>query len=255
MTVSIPGWDQFELEDRGISHVVFTKGEGRGVIVTHELPGMTPQCIALGERLVGAGYRVFLPLLFGVPFQNALIRNAARICINREFRVFQDGKTSPIVDWLRALCRKAWAECAGPGVGMIGMCVTGNFAMTLLAEPSVFAPVTCQPTLPFGLSHSARALAMSPADLQAVKVRAQQENIPLLGFRFQEDRLCRAEKFQRIREELGDRFRPTHLPGRAHCVLTQDYVDEENHPTRKALGAILSFLHERLRSRGDALAH
>jgi dienelactone hydrolase len=246
MTVSIPGWDQFALEDREISHVVFTKGEGRGVIITHELPGMSPQCIALGERLVGAGYRVFLPLLFGAPFENALMRNFARVCISREFSVFRAGKTSPIVAWLRALCRKAWAECGGPGVGLIGMCLTGNFAITLLAEPSVFAPVTCQPTLPFGLSHSAKDLAMSPADLDAAMVRAQRDDVPLLGFRFRDDKLCRAEKFMRIAEELGDQFRATVLPGRGHSVLTHDYVDEEHHPTRKALEATLSFLHERL---------
>jgi dienelactone hydrolase len=252
VTASIPGWDQLEFQDRDISHTVFTKGLGRGVIITHELPGMTPECAALGERVVAAGYRVFMPLLFGVPLENALVRNVARICISREFSVFQAGKTSPIVDWLRALCRKAWAECGGPGVGVIGMCLTGNFAITLLAEPSVFAPVTCQPTLPLGFSNTAKELAMSTKDLEAVKRRAQQENIPLLGFRFQGDTLCRAEKFTRIREELGERFRATHLPGRGHCTLTQDYVDEEHHSTRKAFETILTFLHERLQGESGA---
>lgn len=250
MTASIPGWDQFALQDHDISHVVFVKGHGRAVIIIHELPGMTPECVALGERVCAAGYRVFMPLLFGAPLENALLRNLARICISRELSVFRAGKTSPIVAWLRALCRKAWAECAGPGVGVIGMCLTGNFAITLLAEPSVFAPVVCQPTLPLGIN-TARELAMSAADLEAVKLRAEQENIPLLGFRFQGDRLCRAEKFTRIREELGERFRPTHLPGQGHCTLTQDYVDKDNHPTRNALEAILSFLHERLRGQSD----
>src|SRR5882672_3880558 len=222
MAVTIPGWDQFELEDRGMSHAVFTKGMGRGVVLTHELPGMTPQCIELGGRLVGAGYRVFMPLLFGRPNQNAMLGSIARVCISREFSVFREGKTSPIVGWLRVLCRKAWAECGGAGVGMIGMCLTGNFAIALLAEPAVFAPVTCQPSLPLG---SAGGLGISAADLEAVKARARDSNVPLLGFRFDCDRICRAEKFQRISAEIGDRFRATVLPGPGHCVLTRDYVD------------------------------
>jgi dienelactone hydrolase len=242
----ISGWHRFDLQNAEMSHAVFVKGDGRGVVLLHELPGLTSQCVALGERLVHAKFRVYMPLLFGRASSRAVATNFVRLCMSREIFVFSAGQTSPIVDWLRALCRKAFAECQGPGVGVIGMCMTGNFAITLLAEPAVFAPVTCQPTLPFGFTRAAGELGMSAADLEAAKNRAQKENIPLLGFRFKDDFLCRAEKFQRIRAEFGACFRATELPGPGHSTLTEHFVDESGHPTRKAFDATRSFLRERL---------
>ena len=129
---------------------------------------------------------------------------------------------------------------------MIGMCITGNFAIILLAEPSKFAPIACQPTQPVGFPNTAGRLAMSDDDLAAGKARAETEHIPLLGFRFEGDRLCRPEKFLRLSAELGKHFRATTLPGAGHGVLTEDFVDREGHPTRHAWEATLAFLRERL---------
>ena len=172
MREELPGWEHFEFQHNDISHAVFVNGSGAGIVLMHELPGMTPPCVALAERLVAAGYRVFMPLLFGRPLKNTILRNTMRMCISREIWLFRTRRTSPIVDWLRSLCRKAWDECGGQGVGVIGMCLTGNFAITLLAEESVLAPVACQPTLPFGFAASARELAMLPEDLESVKTAA-----------------------------------------------------------------------------------
>jgi len=246
MPEELPGWEQFEFQHSDISHPVFVKGSGAGIVLLHELPGMTPPCVALAERLVAAGYRVFMPLLFGRPLKDTILRNTLRICVSREIWLFRTRRTSPIVDWLRSLCRKVWDECGGRGVGVIGMCLTGNFAITLLAEESVLAPVVCQPTLPLGFAASARELAMSPEDLQAVKNRSHNFGIALLGFRFKDDRLCRPGKFERIKEELGAQFDANTLPGVGHCVLTHDFVDENQHPTKQALDKTLHFLNERL---------
>jgi hypothetical protein len=68
------------------------------------------------------------------------------ICIHREFNVWYTGKSSPIVEWLRALARKAHADCGGRGVGAIGMCFTGGFALAMMTESTVVAPVLSQPS-------------------------------------------------------------------------------------------------------------
>jgi dienelactone hydrolase len=251
MAAELPGWEAFEFRNNDISHPVFVRGKGPGVVLIHELPGLTRQCVALAERLVVAGYCVFMPLLFGRPNEDALLRNTLRMCISREIWIFRSRQTSPVVDWLRALCRKTRDQCGGPGVGVIGMCLTGNFAIALLADECVLAPVTCQPSLPLGFSGSARELAMSPEDLDAVKTRARKLEITLLGFRFNDDRICRTEKFERIKEELGSQFDANTLPGAGHCVLTHDFIDESGHPTKQALEKTLRFLDQRLHARAS----
>ena len=70
------------------------------------------------------------------------------ICIRREFSVWATNRSSPIVDWLRALSREMHTQCGGNGVGAVGMCFTGNFALAMMTEPAVVAPVLSQPSLP-----------------------------------------------------------------------------------------------------------
>ena len=244
MATELPEWQQSDFAAGGISHVVYRKGTGPGVVLMHELPGLTPTCIRLGKWLVDAKYCVFMPLFFGRANEHAIAPvSVARICIQREIWLFSSGRTSPIVDWLRALCRHVKQECGGDGVGVVGMCLSGNFAITLLAEETVLAPVACQPSLPS--FRSARALAMSPADLAAVKARAVSANVPLIAFRFQCDWMCRAGKFARLAEELPNHFKPTTLPGNGHSVLTDDFI-KGGEPARKALRQVLEFLDTRL---------
>jgi len=228
----------------------------------HELPGLTPQVAAFAERVAAAGMTAVLPVLFGTPGKavsaGQMFSQLAHICIRREFRCFATRESSPLADWLRALCRQVHQECGGPGVGVVGMCVTGGFALALAADTVVLAPVLSQPSLPLLALTRARkdALAISPQDLATVKSRCA-AGLSILGLRFTADRFCPAERFQRLRRELGDAFTSIEIdsaPGNlrgisrwAHCVLTVDLVDEEGHPTRQALERVVDWLRTRLR--------
>ena len=149
-------FDTFGFSHEGTRRDVYTKGEGPGVVVMHEIPGITPQVAQFSRRVADAGFTVFMPHLFGTPGQpistGYALGQMIQCCIQREFRVLAERSSSPITDWLRALCREAHRRCGGPGVGAIGMCMTGNFALSLMVDPSVMAPVLSQPSLPFGLT-------------------------------------------------------------------------------------------------------
>jgi dienelactone hydrolase len=202
-----------------------------------------------------------MPVLFGTPGKPFSIPYAvgqlARACVSREFSVLAARQSSPITDWLRALCRSVHAELGGKGVGAIGMCLTGNFALTLMVDPAVMAPVLSQPSLPFPIGRERRAgLHISDEDLAAVKARVA-EGACLLGLRFTGDPLVPAERFERLRAELGPGFEgieidssrgnPHGIAAAAHSVVTNDLVDSEGHPTRVALDRVLRFFEERLR--------
>jgi dienelactone hydrolase len=137
------------------------------------------------------------------------------------------------------------------------MCLTGNFALALMVDESVMAPVLSQPSLPFPVSRSHReALHLSDADLSVVKRRVR-EGCPVLGMRFTADPLCPGDRFERLRRELGAGFEaieidsrpgnPHGIPRTAHSVVTKDLVDEAGHPTRAALERVLGFFAERLK--------
>ncbi|HEY2967368.1 MAG TPA: dienelactone hydrolase family protein [Casimicrobiaceae bacterium] len=253
--MSATGFSEFAFSDGDIEHGVFRTGGGPGVVIMHELPGMTEACTDFA-REVAREFTVFLPLMFGKPGDYAPLRSLARLCIGREFKLFAHRGGSPIADWLRALCRKVHAECGGPGVGVIGMCLSGNFALSLMADPSVLAPVASQPSLPLGLSRGSReALAVTPAEMSAAIARAQ-SGITLLGLRFSDDRLCPRERFASLRQALGPAFVAIEVDSskgnrwgirpNAHSILTDDFVDESGHPTREARDAVLAFLRQKL---------
>jgi dienelactone hydrolase len=214
-----------------------------------------------GQRLVDAGYRVYLPSLFGrpgAPFGGSEMRRTLRqVCVSREFILLAD-RTPPVVSWLRALATQAHAECGGPGVGAVGMCFTGGFALAMAVEPAVLAPVLSQPGLPAPLTARKRAaLGLDPADLASVKARTR-DGLCVLGLRFSQDRGSPAERFATLRAELGENFEaieidsspgnPYGIPRRAHSVLTEDLVDTQGHPTRAALDRVMAFFAERLQA-------
>jgi dienelactone hydrolase len=219
--------------------------------------------IEFADRLVDEGYRVYLPDLIGEagkPFSAGYaLSSIARACIAKEFHVLATRGSSPITIWLRALARKAHADCGGPGVGCIGMCLTGNFGLAMMVDESVMAPVLSQPSLPFPFGAKRKAaLHISDADLEIVKERIEKRGCKVLGLRFTEDPMCPPERFETLRQELGDGFEgieidsstgnPHGNPTMAHSVVTKDLVDEEGHPTRMALDRVMSFFAERLRS-------
>jgi dienelactone hydrolase len=255
-----PEFDASTFTFDGHTHEVFRAGSGPGVVVIHELPGIHGGVIEFSRRLIDAGYAVYVPSLFGAPGEpatlRATVRSVLRVCVSREFTILAD-RTSPVAGWLRALAVKAHGECGGPGVGAVGMCFTGGFALAMAVEPSVLAPVLSQPALPAPLTRRGRAaLGLDPNDLTVLGRRAQ-NGLCVLGLRFSNDRGCPAERFQTLRRLLGQAFESIEIdsssgnaygiPARAHAVLTVDLVDESGHPTRAALDRVLSFMNERLR--------
>ncbi len=257
----IEGFDRGEFTFGGQTRPLYRAGAGPGVVVMHEIPGLHPTVAEFGRKLVAEGFTVFMPDLFGEVMKPVTPGYAAgqmaRACISREFHVLASRQSSPITEWLRALCRHAHGELGGPGVGAVGMCITGNFALALMVDDCVMAPVLSQPSLPlpFGADRR-RALHLSDDDLAVVKRRVRDEGQCVLGLRFTADPLVPAERFERLRDELGDGFESIEVDsGRgnafgiarmAHSVLTEDLVDREGHPTKAALDRTLAFFRERL---------
>jgi dienelactone hydrolase len=260
MDSPLPGFTASPFTHEETTRTIFRRGEGPGVVIMTEMPGISPPVIRFAERVVTEGFTVFLPQLFGTPGKEATVGYAigqiARACVRREFSVLAARESSPITTYLRALCRSVHAELGGKGVGAIGMCFTGNFALSLMVDPVVMAPVLSQPSLPFGLGKERRAgLHLSDADLAVVKQRTA-AGVTVLGMRFTHDALCPGERFAHLRDELGDGFEgievdsspgnPHKIKRTAHSVITQDLVDEAGHPTRIALDRVLAFFRERL---------
>ncbi len=258
----IDGYDLYEFYYGEQHHPLYVGGQGPAVVVVHEIPGITPQVVYFADRLKDAGFTVYMPSLFGSPGKAVtpayLSSSYAKVCISKEFRVLAANDSSPVTDFLRAVCRTAHKECGGPGVGAIGMCITGNFALSLLLDESVIAPVLAQPSLPVAQNPDARkGLHINEQELKQVKVRMEEEDIPLLGVRFTGDILCAGERFDRLREEFGDKFESIEIDSKlgnehgiqriAHSALTNDLVDAEGHPTRMALDRVLGFFDERLK--------
>ena len=241
----------------GRTRTVYRRGGGPGVVVMHEIPGIHPGVTSFARTLADAGFSVAMPHLFGTPgkpvSKGYVLQQVLKVCISREFRLLAANQSSPITNWLRALCRSLHAELGGKGVGAIGMCLTGNFALALMVDPAVMAPVLSQPSLPFPFGKERRAgLHLSAEDLAVAKSR----DVPILGLRFTGDRMCPAERFERLRAEFGDRFEAIEIdsssgnafgvPQDAHSVLTLHLVDRDGHPTRQALDRVLTFFREQL---------
>ena len=49
-----------------------------------------------------------------------VIRSMVPACVSHDFHALATGKTSPVIEWLRALARSLHDECGGPGVGRAG---------------------------------------------------------------------------------------------------------------------------------------
>jgi dienelactone hydrolase len=230
-----------------ISHDIYQRGEGPPIVLIQELPGIGTETLRLADRLIDGGFEVVLPHLFGPLEKTNMVGNLARVfCMRREFRLFESNKSSPVVDWLKALCEDIRVSRGVRGVGVIGMCLTGNFAISLMGDDSVLAAVASQPSLPI---HKQGALHMSEQEVAATKSGIEQ-SVPMHAFRFAGDKMCSAEKFDAIAGEFNtdgqERVKLTTLPGNGHAVFTRDFVDEEGHPTRQALDNILDYFKTQL---------
>ena len=236
---------------------VYIAGTGPAVIVMSEMPGISPYVARFARWVRDAGLTVWMPSLFGqdgvLPGTARASLTIARACISREFRAFASDSSSPVTRWLRALAARAFEECGGNGVGAIGMCFTGNFALNMMLEKAVIAPVLSQPSLPMT---NPSGLHIAPDELATVKARLESEDLTVRAYRFAGDTFCRAERFAAYEEALGDRFIGTVLPDSAanpdaplktpHSVVTLHLIDEEGQPTIRARDEILDFFRARL---------
>jgi dienelactone hydrolase len=244
----------------GKTRAVFQQGEGPAVVVMAEIPGITHKVAQFARRVVGVGCTVVMPHLFGEPGADVTalggVRAFAPACVSKEFAAFAANRTAPVTVWLRALAADAHERCGGPGVGAVGMCFTGGFALGMMVDERLIAPVLSQPSLPIGFSGKARrGLQLSDADLARVKARTA-GGVCVLGLRFTGDPFVRAERFERLRQELGQNFIGVEIdsspgnqwgfPKNAHSVLTEHLVDEPGNPTHDALDQVLDFFRQRL---------
>ncbi|MDF2092537.1 dienelactone hydrolase family protein [Knoellia sp. 3-2P3] len=245
-TPALQGWVEGEHTADGRSHPIYRRGEGPGVIVIHELPGLTPDVVAFADEVVDAGFTVALPSLFGTPGApgtvGEVLRVIPRVCVSSEFTKLAVGETAPVAGWLRSLARHLHQETGGPGVGVVGMCFTGGFALAAMVDPSVAAPVVAQPSTPFPVGRRRRGdLNLSPTDLASVKTRVAQ-GCPVLGVRYDGDRAT-GTRFDTLQRELGDGFLRVDLcPGGRmdHATLTV-------HRSQVAVDRVLAFLGQRLK--------
>ena len=254
----------------GVGKVVHVAGTGPAVIVMAEMPGISPHVARFSRWVRDAGFTVYMPSLFGrdgaVPGVEEGIAVFQRACMSAEFRAFAANESSPVTQWLRSLARLTHGECGGPGVGAIGMCFTGNFALTMMLEPAMLAPVLAEPTLPLG---DPAGLEIAPEELVAVGERLQREGLTVMAYRFKGDRYCKAERFAAYKEALGERFVARVLPDSAanpdtapffkdvvaspHSVVTAHLIDEAGQPTVAARDEILAFFAHRLATKEKAV--
>ena len=218
----LTGWTAAPFTAAGYTHDVYRKGEGPGVVLIPEMPGIHPGVLALGNHLVDNGFTVACPS-----------------------------------HYLRALARDLNEKTPGKGVGVIGECWSGGFALAAAVDDSVLAPVLSQPSLPIGLTaKQKRDPGLSEAELKIVEQRVADEGLCALGLRFSEDPLSPGARFKTLKQRLGDAFEVIKIdskPGNehgfgkmAHSVLTLEVREQEGHPAYEARKRVVEFLKERL---------
>jgi len=229
-----------------ITHDIYTRGAGKVLVLIQELPGIGQETLSLADRFVERGYRVILPHLFGPLGRVNVAGNLFRVfCMRREFKLFAKNESSPIVDWLKALCARSKTEYDVPGVAVIGMCLTGNFAISLMADDAVLAGFASQPAMPL---MSQGSLHLSDEEAQAIKARLDQIG-PMHCGRFDKDNLCTSSKFAEINRQFNqdkERIILHTLPGKGHSILTLDFVDKDGHATKDTLEKIMDYFDGQL---------
>ncbi len=267
---SLADFSRRDVDVDGITKSVLVAGHGPAVVVMAEMPGITPHLARFARWVREAGFTVYMPSLFGrdgaVPDADEALGVFRRVCVSAEFQALGGGRPSPVAEWLRGLARVAHGECGGPGVGAVGMCFTGNFALSMALEPAVLAPVLAQPSLPLA---DPTAVDSDPEELAAVRSRLDRDGLTVLGLRFEGDRVCTRQRFDAYSAALGDRFVSRTLPDSAaqteqvppfhatyvpfpHSVLTVHLVDEDGSPTARARDEVIDFFRARLHTDGDA---
>ena len=257
----LTGWAAAPFTAAGLTYDVYRKGEGPGVVLIPEMPGLHPGVLALGNHLVHNGFTVAAPSLFGTPGAPALSPGAVptllKGCVAKEFAAFATNADRPIAHYLRALARDLNDRTPGNGVGVIGQCFTGGFALAAAVDDSVLAPVMSQPSLPLPLTPKQRRdPGVSEAELKVVEQRAAADGLCVMGLRFSEDAMSPGERFTTLKNRLGDAFEvieinskkgnPDGIGRMAHSVLTDQVREVDGHPAYEARKRVVEFLKARL---------
>jgi dienelactone hydrolase len=245
----------------GYTHDVYRKGAGPGVVLIPELPGIHPGVLGLGNHLVDNGFTVAIPSLFGEPGRPVTAGYAtatiARACVAKEFAAFATNKQRPVSLFLRARARDLNASTPGKGVGVIGQCFTGGFALAAAVDDSVLAPVLSQPSAPAPLGLARRRdPGLSESELTTVADRCANDGLCAIGLRFSEDSFVPRERFAALKQRLGDAFEVIEIdsgPGNeggfakgAHSVLTDEVREIDGQPAYEARKRVVEFLSQRL---------
>lgn len=264
---NLSDFERTDFTHDGKRRTVFRQGSGPAVIVIAELPGITPKVADFARRVSAIGCTAVLPHLFGIPGKDpqrgGRLRSTAYamssfvpVCVSREFTTWATNRTSPVVGWLRALAVNEHERCGGPGVGAIGMCFTGGYALAMATHANLLAPVLSNPSMPMAATaRQKRSIDCAPSELDVVRRRCAEEGLQVLGLRFEGDRFVPKERFDFLRDELGDAFVAVELdpasanpeaPMKPHSVLTEHLVDRPGEPTRAALDRVLDHFRTRL---------
>lgn len=257
----LSGWVATPFTAAGYTHDVYRKGEGPGVVLIPEMPGLHPGVLALGNHLVEHGFTVAAPSLFGTPGAPPLRPGAIPVllkgCVSKEFAALATNADRPVAHYLRALARDLNEHTPGKGVGVIGQCFTGGFALAAAVDDSVLAPVMSQPSvpLPLTLGHR-RDPGVSEAEMTIIERRAAEDGLCAMGLRFSEDAMSPGARFGTLKKRLGDAFEVIEINsgkgnadgfGRAaHSVLTDQVREVDGHPAYEARKRVVAFLTERL---------
>lgn len=244
--MALEGWTKGSFTSANITRDTYRRGSGPVVVVVHEIPGITPAVERFANDVVNAGFTVVMPDLVGTPGREVsgkyLASSMWKVCISKEFSNMALNRTSPIISWLRALAKSLHAEVGGVGVGAVGMCFSGGFALGMMVDPIMVAPVLSQPSLPFAVGKKRGAdLNLSPDDAAVIAQRAS-EGCQVLGLRFDKDKAV-GDRFSSLRNLLGDAFVAVELPSqspRDHSVLTE----QRDEPS---VQRVLQFFTEKLK--------
>ena len=257
----LSGWTAEPFTAAGYTYDVYRKGEGPGVVLIPEMPGLHPGVLALGNHLVDNGFTVAAPSLFGTPGASAIRPGTVPVllkgCVTKEFAAFATNADRPVAHYLRALARDLNAKTPGKGVGVIGQCFTGGFALAAAVDDSVLAPIMSQPSLPMPITAKHRRdPGLSEGELKIIERRAADEGLCAMGLRFSEDALAPRDRFTTLKARLGDAFEvieidsskgnPHGIGRMAHSVLTDQVREVDGNPAYEARKRVVEFLTQRL---------
>jgi len=257
----LTGWMCEPFSAAGFTHDVYRKGSGPGVVLIPEMPGIHPGVLALGNHLVDNGFTVVIPSLYGTPGAPALrpgmVPVLLRGCVAKEFAALATNRERPVANYLRALARDLNAKTPGKGVGVIGQCFSGGFALAAAVDDSVLAPVLSQPSVPLALTaKQKRDPGLSEREMKVIEKRDAEDGLCALGLRFSGDPMAPGERFTTLKDRLGDAFEVIEIdssPGNAggfgrtaHSVLTLEVREVDGQPAYEARKRVVEFLKERL---------